>query len=56
MIELYELNPHKMSTPQEKRNVYPGSLTRGGVHRSKLTVEEKEQVKKWVDEECSLTL
>ena len=29
---------------------------RGGNHRSKITAEEKEQVKKWTDEEFSLTL
>ena len=38
MIELYELNPHKMTTPQE-RNVYPGSLRQNQMFRPSETTE-----------------
>ena len=33
MIELYELNPHKMTTPQEKVQLYPGSLRQNQMFR-----------------------
>ena len=39
MIELYELNPHKMTTPQKKRNVYPGSLRQNQMFRPSETTE-----------------
>ena len=39
MIELYELNPHKMTTPQEKGNVYPGSLRQNQMFRPSETTE-----------------
>ena len=38
-IELYELNPHKMTTHQKKRNVYPGSLRQNQMFRPSKTTE-----------------
>ena len=40
MIELYESNPHKMTTAQEKkRYVYPGSLRQNQMFRPSETTE-----------------
>ena len=39
MIELKELNPHKMTTPQKKCNVYPGSLRQNQMFRPSETTE-----------------
>ena len=40
MIELYELNPHKMTTLLEKkRNMYPGSLRQDQMFRPSETTE-----------------
>ena len=39
MIELYELNPHKMTTPQKKRNMHPGSLKQNQMFRPSETTE-----------------
>ena len=41
MIELYELNPHKMTTVllKKKRNVYPGSLRQNQMFRPSETTE-----------------
>ena len=39
MIELYELNPHKMTTPQEKAQCIPGSLRRNQMFRPSETTE-----------------
>ena len=39
MIELYELNPHKMTTFQEKANVYSSSLRQNHMFRPSETTE-----------------
>ena len=39
MIELYELNPHKMTTPQEKAQLYSGSLRQNQMFRPSETTE-----------------
>ena len=39
MSELYELNPHKMTTPQEKAQWYPGSLRQNQMFRPSETTE-----------------
>ena len=39
MIELYKLKPHKMTTPQKKSNVYPGSLRQNQMFRPSETTE-----------------
>ena len=40
MIELYELNPHEMTTPKKKkRNVCPGSLRQNQMFRPSETTE-----------------
>ena len=39
MIELYELNPHKILLLKKKRNVYPGSLRQNQMFRPSETTE-----------------
>ena len=39
MIELYELSPHKMTTSQKKRNVYPDSLRQNQMFKPSETTE-----------------
>ena len=39
MIELYELNPHKMTTPQEKAQCVSCSLTQNQMFRPSETTE-----------------
>ena len=39
MIELYELNLHKMSTSQEKAQLYPSSLRKNQMFRPSETTE-----------------
>ena len=40
MIELYELSPHKMTTQEKKRNVYPGSLRQNQMFRPFLLLTD----------------